>query len=288
MLFLVLLFAPQAPLRVGQVKGIVSAPVPTLRHCVTVGVVLIVAVAVGSRVLPTTSVMLAGLGLIYAIVMLSLVLLTGYGGHVSLAQLTFLGIGAVTAAKLATPSPWALIVAALTAAGVGALVSLPVLRLTGLYLALSTLAFGQLMDKLVFQAPFVFGFNGSLNAQRVTILGLRVGTERGYLVLIAVVFVLMAIALLALRRGRVGRLLIAMRDADYVLPAPLLPALLDIASHTAAHRAALLESYVEEVSAPSSARKPAHAEECNSRTIVAFSSDEPADTPPRLEVSPPR
>jgi branched-chain amino acid transport system permease protein len=213
MLFLVLLFAPQARLRVGQVKGIVSAPVPTLRRCVTVGVVLIVAAAGGSALLPTTSVMLAGIGLIYAIVMLSLVLLTGYGGHVSLAQLTFLGIGAVTAAKLATPSPWALIVAALTAAGVGALVSLPVLRLTGLYLALSTLAFGQLMDKLVFQAPFVFGFNGSLNAPRVTILGLRVGTERGYLVLIAVVFVLMAIALLALRRGRVGRLLIAMRDS---------------------------------------------------------------------------
>ena len=61
-----------------------------------------------------------------------------------------------------------------------------------------------------------------------------------------------------------------------------------LASHTAAHRAALLESYVEEVLAPSSTRKRARAEECNSRTIVAFSSDEPADTPPRLEVSPPR
>ena len=61
-----------------------------------------------------------------------------------------------------------------------------------------------------------------------------------------------------------------------------------LASHTAAHRAAVLESYVEEVLASSSARKPAHAEECNSRVLVAFSSDEPADTPPRLEVSPPR
>jgi branched-chain amino acid transport system permease protein len=139
--------------------------------------------------------------------------LTGYGGHVSLAQLTFVGIGAATVAKLATPAPWGLIAAALTAAGIGALVSLPVLRLTGLYLALSTLAFGQLMDKLVFQAPFVFGFNGSLTAQRLTILGVRVGTERAYLVLIAVVFVLMAVALLAVRRGRVGRLLIAMRDS---------------------------------------------------------------------------
>ena len=45
------------------------------------------------------------------------------------------------------------------------------LRLTGLYLALSTLAFGVLMDKLVFQADFAFGFNGTLHAERLSLLG---------------------------------------------------------------------------------------------------------------------
>jgi spore maturation protein CgeB len=60
-------------------------------------------------------------------------------------------------------------------------------------------------------------------------------------------------------------------------------------SHTAAHRAALLESYVEEVMAPASPRKPAaHAGTCNSRAIGAFSSDEPANAPQRLEVLPPQ
>ncbi len=54
---------------------------------------------------------------------------------------------------------------ALIAAGVGALVALPVLRLTGLYLALSTLAFGVLMDKMVFQADFAFGYNGTLHGR---------------------------------------------------------------------------------------------------------------------------
>jgi spore maturation protein CgeB len=62
-----------------------------------------------------------------------------------------------------------------------------------------------------------------------------------------------------------------------------------LASHTAAHRAALLESYVEEVLAPARPRKRAvHEAACNSRAIGAFSSDEPADAPQRLEVLPPR
>jgi len=62
-----------------------------------------------------------------------------------------------------------------------------------------------------------------------------------------------------------------------------------LASHTAAHRAALLESYVEEVLAPASARKRAtRGAVCNSRAIAAFSSDEPADAPHRLEVLPSR
>jgi len=62
-----------------------------------------------------------------------------------------------------------------------------------------------------------------------------------------------------------------------------------LASHTAAHRAALLESYVEEVVAPSRPRKAAAREAaCNSGSIAAFSSDEATDTPSRLKVSPPR
>jgi spore maturation protein CgeB len=62
-----------------------------------------------------------------------------------------------------------------------------------------------------------------------------------------------------------------------------------LASHTAAHRAALLESYVEEALAPTTGRKRAgRAAQGNSRAIAAFSSDEPADAPRRLEVSRPR
>jgi branched-chain amino acid transport system permease protein len=133
---------------------------------------------------------------------------------VSLAQFTFAGVGALAYAKLDSPDLMGVLGAAAIAAGVGALVALPVLRLTGLYLALSTLAFAQLMDKLVFQADFAFKFNGTLNAERMSIFGIRFSDTGAYVLLMTGFFVVTGILLLALRRGTVGRLLIAMRDSQ--------------------------------------------------------------------------
>eukprot|EP01032_Pedospumella_encystans_P006515 gene6515-7805_t len=145
--------------------------------------------------------------------MLSLVLLTGYGGHVSLAQLTFAGVGALAYAKLEQPNLYGLVLSALIAAAVGGLVALPVLRLTGLYLALSTLAFASIMDKMIFQADFAFGFNGTLPAGRLSILGNAITSTGGYVFAMSVFLVLVAWGLLLLRRGVLGRMLIAMRDS---------------------------------------------------------------------------
>ncbi|WP_246002277.1 ABC transporter permease [Allorhizocola rhizosphaerae] len=208
-LFAALLLAPQAQLRVGQIRGIRGVPVPGLLRALGFGALAIGAAAVAAYALPGTTSDRLSLGFIYGIVMLSLVPLTGYGGYVSLAQLTFVGVGAITVARLGTASPLALLAAAGAAALVGALVALPALRLQGLYLALSTLAFGLLMDKLVFQASFAFGFNGSLAVPRI--LGLD--AQSHYLILTAVAFVGVGLGVLALRRSRYGRYLIAMRDS---------------------------------------------------------------------------
>ena len=212
-LFVVIVLMPQAQLRVGQVKGIVSAPLPSLRRSAGAGVALVVVVAAVTLGLSGAGLLLAGTAATYGIVMLSLVLLTGYGGHVSLAQFTFAGVGALAYAKLDEPNLVGLFLAAVAAALVGALVALPVLRLTGLYLALSTLAFGQLMDKLVFQSSFAFGYNGSLPADRLSVLGVTVSDTGTYVVLMTILFVVMGIGLLLLRRGQLGRILIAMRDS---------------------------------------------------------------------------
>ncbi|HKT04126.1 MAG TPA: ABC transporter permease [Rugosimonospora sp.] len=212
-LFAALLIAPQARLRVGQIKGIPGVPVPGAKRSTVSGAVLVATAAVLAFAVPAPQADRLALGFVYGIVMLSLVPLTGYAGYVSLTQLTFVGIGAVTVARLGSPSPLALLAAAGVSGVVGALVALPALRLRGLYLALSTLAFGLLMDKLVFQASFAFGFNGSLSVPRLALPGLDLGSERAYLVLSALAFVLAGLGVLALRRSRYGRILLAMRDS---------------------------------------------------------------------------
>ncbi|WP_081790305.1 branched-chain amino acid ABC transporter permease [Nocardioides sp. URHA0032] len=212
-LFVVIILMPQAQLRIGQVKGIVSAPLPSFPRSIGWGIALIALVAFLTVAMSDANLLLVGTAATYAMVMLSLVLLTGFGGHVSLAQFTFAGVGALAYAKLDEPNLYGLFLSALIAAIVGALVALPVLRLTGLYLALSTLAFGVLMDKMVFQADFAFGYNGTLKADRLSVLGRSFDSLGGYVLVMATFFVLMALFLLLLRRGPLGRVLIAMRDS---------------------------------------------------------------------------
>lgn len=212
-LFVVVVAMPQTQLRIGQVKGIVAAPVPALRKSLGAGGVLLAFAFVLIGIVSRSDVLLIGVAATYAMVMLSLVLLTGYGGHVSLAQFTFAGVGALAYAKLDQPNLLGLALAALIAAGVGALVALPVLRLTGLYLALSTMAFAVLMDKMIFQADYAFKFNGTLATERLSILGVKIGSDTAYVWFMVLAFVLMGLFLLWLRRGALGRILIATRDS---------------------------------------------------------------------------
>jgi branched-chain amino acid transport system permease protein len=213
MLFVILIFVPQVRLRVGQVKGILAANVPSGRRALSAAGGLLVVALVVLQFLDATNSQRFGIAIADGLAMLSLVLLTGYGGYVSLSQLTFVGIGAAVVAKMHTTSPLAIVFAVLIAAAVGAVVALPVLRLTGLYLALATLAFGQLMDKLVFQADFLFGYGGTLQAKRLSLLGYDFDSTPAYVMLMVAVFAAVGLGILALRRGPIGRLLIAMRDS---------------------------------------------------------------------------
>jgi branched-chain amino acid transport system permease protein len=214
LLFGLLIFLPPVRFRLGQIRGVPAPPVPSLVRSVVAGGGLVLVVAVASLSMSDSTILQAGTGLVFAMIMLSLVLLTGYSGHVSLAQLSFAGIGALTVARLDSSSLWALGLAVLVAAIVGGLVALPVMRLTGLYLTLATFAFGQLMDRLVFQSEkFGFGQSNGLPAPRPGIFGTGLGGDRAYLVMLAAVFAVLGIGLLVVRRGRYGRLLIAMRDS---------------------------------------------------------------------------
>ncbi|HEX7739931.1 MAG TPA: ABC transporter permease, partial [Marmoricola sp.] len=213
-LFAVIVLVPQAPLRIGQVKGLLAAPVPSARKAGAWGAGLVLVSMLFIVFLSDASLLNLGTAVTYGIVMLSLVLLTGYGGHVSLAQITFAGVGALAYCKLDEPNLVGIVLATLIAAGVGAVVALPVLRLTGLYLALATLAFAELMDKLIFAASWAFQTGGTLSAKRLSILGWQVSDLGTYVLLMMVVFVLVGLAVLMLRRGPLGRVLIATRDSQ--------------------------------------------------------------------------
>lgn len=157
----------------------------------------------------------ATIGVAYGVVMLSLVLLTGYGGQVSLCQLTFAGLGAYAMAKVggADGSLLGLLAAVGLAAAVGAIVALPALRLQGLYLALSTFAFAYAMDTGFFLNDKFIGVNNALFISRPNLPGIDVQSDRSYFLVLCVVFALAAIGTLALRRSTFGRRLVAMGDS---------------------------------------------------------------------------
>jgi branched-chain amino acid transport system permease protein len=166
-------------------------------------------------VLQTSTVAQLGQGLAIAMVMLSLVVLTGYGGDVSLGQMSFVGIGAlVVASVFGTANLIAIVAAGVVAGLAGLVVAIPALRLRGLYLGLGTLAFAVAMDKLVFETQNLgFGLGGSLEVARPSILGLSLDSERAFAIFTALAFVALAFVVLAIRRGRFGRLILATRDS---------------------------------------------------------------------------
>jgi branched-chain amino acid transport system permease protein len=154
-------------------------------------------------------------GLVFAALTISLVLLTGLSGQVSLMQMSFAGLGAVVLAKLPDGLPWlvALVIAAIAVGVVGGLLALPALRLRGLYLGLLTLAFAILMDNLVFSNKRVLGGGTTLAVERPDIFGWHLESERAMFVALVVLAVVFANVFLVVRRSSFGRMLAAMRDA---------------------------------------------------------------------------
>jgi len=215
-LFVILVALPAERLRAGRAIGRRNPRVPSPREALLGAAALVVVTAFVSHFV-NGSINLAALntGLATALIVVSLVILTGYGGQVSLCTMSFAGIGAVVFQKL-TPggSPLALIACALICAAVGALVALPALRLQGLYLALATLAFAVLADDLFFANSHVFGGSGTAaTIHRLSVPGLAIKSDHANLIFLAVVFGLVGMGILAIRRGTFGRTLSAMSDS---------------------------------------------------------------------------
>jgi branched-chain amino acid transport system permease protein len=148
-----------------------------------------------------------------AVVFLSIVAITGYSGQISLGQAGYAGLGALFFAIFSdsTPELVALLCGCLAAGAVGFLTGYPAIRRRGLFLALTTFAVGAAVSRFVFQQPL---FTSGVQVHRPSFLGLSLTGDRAFYVFELFCLAVSLLVIRALREGRLGRALVAMRDSE--------------------------------------------------------------------------
>jgi ABC-type branched-subunit amino acid transport system permease subunit len=158
----------------------------------------------------------------YFIVFASLGMLVWMSGQISLCQMAFGAIGAATAGHMlakGVPFGAALLIAGLVAVPAGALVSIPAIRLAGIYVAIATFGFAIVMQQVGYLTPIMFGQDQRIEVPRPHILGIDFTTGRGYYYLCLIVAALSGLVVLVVRRLRLGSLLRALSDSPVALDA---------------------------------------------------------------------
>ena len=166
----------------------------------------------------TTVVVRMALIYLFAIIMTSLGILTGWAGQLSLGQMAFASVGGATAGWITLHWGWDVTLATLAAGCVGAVVSLvigvPALRLRGAYLAVTTLAFELTMVQFFLNEHF-FDWVPTERIDRQPIFGIIDWTSSRALYYVCLATMLVAfIAARGLQTSRTGRVLIALRDNE--------------------------------------------------------------------------
>jgi len=192
---------------------------PEVRYGGWVARLAVVALAVSVPLWASPSrTQLAALVLIYALVAVSLVVLTGWAGHVSLGQWALVGVGGTVTSLLFTRHGWDLFLAAGAAVAVTAvvalLIGLPALRVHGPFLAVTTLAFAVTAATLLFNVRYLPWFAGDRIGRPALLGKLPIGREWQLYYVVLVVVVLTIGAVQSLRRARTGRALVALRDNE--------------------------------------------------------------------------
>lgn len=225
-LFVVLLVTPRSKL--APRRFLTPRTIPTSWHAPTrmrvlagvlfLGVLCLVPSWVGTNLTVYSS------ALVLVILVLSLGLLTRLSRQVSLCQYAFAAIGASSMAHFTTDHgfPWlvALLLAGLVAVPVGAIIAIPAIRLSGVFLALATLGFGILLEQMIYTQDFMFGPTAEgIKAARPSFdLGpFHAGTDTGIYFVILAVVVIVGVGVAVLSETRLGKLLRAMGDSPLAL-----------------------------------------------------------------------
>ncbi|HVU72975.1 MAG TPA: ABC transporter permease [Mycobacteriales bacterium] len=223
-LFIGLLVVPKRKLTdIGrQVKAKASTPsrlpLPA-RSAINVGMFALLALVpvVGSPLVGDTKLVYWSEAMSSVVLFLSLGLLVRTSGQVSLCQIGLAAVGGCVFSKMVAEQhlPWAVgvLLAGLLTVPVGAIIAIPAIRLSGLYLGLATLGFGALLAQVFYLQTWMFGPANGIPFPRPSGFS---GDKGYYYVLLA--FVALSAALVAVvERSRLGRLLRGLADSPTAL-----------------------------------------------------------------------
>ncbi len=157
--------------------------------------------------------------LAFSIIGMSLVVLAGWAGQISLGQLAFAAVGGAMAAKgvidWSLDPALSLVVAAFFGAVTAVIVGLPALRIRGLYLAVVTLAFALATVQYFLNPTFFAWVPNETMGERPALFGIwSIDSAGSFYYLCLAVTAVVAIGLVGLRRSRTGRVLVAIRENE--------------------------------------------------------------------------
>jgi branched-chain amino acid transport system permease protein len=153
------------------------------------------------------------------VIFTSIVCITGFSGHITLGQASIAGLGAYFTARavnsLHVPVIIGMLIGAAVAMAAGLIAGFPALKRKGLFLGLTTLGLGLLIDRLVFNSDLFAGSGTTgLVVRRPAFLGWDLASQKAYYYFALVVAALALLLANNLRSGRLGRILGAMRDSE--------------------------------------------------------------------------
>ncbi len=185
---------------------------------------VVLALALVPVVFSESRINLAAVAVVYGVIALSLVVLTGWAGEISLGQMAFVAVGAAVGGSITARLGWdlalGLLGAGLVGAALAALIGLPVLRRRGLTLAVVTLAFGLattawLLSPRIFGEGTRFDWLPPPRVERTDLFGVvDVRSETGFYCLCLAALALAVIGVVGIRRSRSGRVFIAIRENE--------------------------------------------------------------------------
>ncbi|MCU1591891.1 MAG: ABC-type branched-chain amino acid transport system, permease component [Frankiales bacterium] len=190
------------------------ADVPSVRNLRRGGLLLMAVLLLGLPfVLSPSQTSTVTTTLLLAVVGMSLLLLTGWAGLVSLGQFAFAAVGAWTAASSGLPFLLAVPLGTLAGALVAVVVGLPALRLRPLTLGITTLTFAAAVPSVLLNRDALGGRLPD-ELRRPLLLGVNLDSQRAFYFVAMTVLALVVGAVAGLRRSRTARVLLAARDNE--------------------------------------------------------------------------